>query len=144
MCSKALALIRSVIIDSRRTKTAVEVLTELDPSVLMLITNPENEINSGQNAEMEIKQAELMQLFQEMIKIPALKKKIMQSFSEHAMRKLFSHVLDNEFSAAGDWTGNFIQVNTEFNTEYATRVTFILNTYFQLHRMFLPIFTFML
>ncbi|XP_071564296.1 uncharacterized protein [Temnothorax nylanderi] len=112
VCSKALALIRSVIIDSRRTKTSAEVLTELDPSVLMLITNPEDDINGqngGRNAEMEMKQAELMQLFQEMIKTPALKKKIMKSFSEHAMRKLFSHVLDNDFSAAGDWTGNFIQ-----------------------------------
>lgn len=112
-----------MIIDSRRTKTSVEVLTELDPSVLMLITNPEDEINGqsgGQNAEAEMKQAELMQLFQEMIKTPALKKKIMQSFSEHAMRKLFSHVLDNEFSAAGDWAGN--QVNIEFNTENAAHV----------------------
>lgn len=93
----------------------------------MLITNPEEEGNGqigSQNAEMEMKQAELMQLFQEMIKIPALKKKIMQSFSEHAMRKLFSHVLNNEFSAAGDWTGNFIQVNTEFNIEYTARVIF--------------------
>lgn len=117
MCSKALALIRCVIIDSRRTKTSAEVLTELDPSVLMLITNPEDEVNGeseGQNAETEMKQAELMQLFQEMIKIPALKKKIMQSFSEHTIRRLFSHVLNNEFSAAGDWTGNFIQVNTKY------------------------------
>ncbi|KMQ95178.1 protein cip2a [Lasius niger] len=112
VCSKALALIRSIIIDSRRTKTSAEVLTEVDPSVLMLITNPEDETdgqNESQNVEMETKQAELMQLFQEMIKTPALKKKIMQSFSEHAMRRLFNRVLDNEFSAAGDWTGNFIQ-----------------------------------
>lgn len=113
MCSKALTLIRSIIIDSRRTKTSAEVLTEVDPSVLMLITNPEDETdgqNESQNVEMETKQAELMQLFQEMIKTPALKKKIMQSFSEHAMRRLFNRMLDNEFSAAGDWTGNFIQV----------------------------------
>ncbi|KAL6260355.1 hypothetical protein P5V15_007885 [Pogonomyrmex californicus] len=112
VCSKALALIRTVIIDSRRTKTSIEVLTEVDPSVLMLITNPENEVNEqnrNQNVEAETKQAELMQLFQEMIKTPSLKKKIMQSFNEHAMRRLFSHLLNNEFSAAGDWTGNFIQ-----------------------------------
>lgn len=113
MCSKALALIRNIIIDSRRTKTCAEVLTEVDPSVLMLITNPEDEINGqngSQNAETETKQAELMQLFQEMIKTPALKKKIMQSFSEHVMRRIFIRILDNEFSAAGDWTGNFVQV----------------------------------
>lgn len=113
MCSKALALIRSIIIDSRRTKTSAEVLTEVDPSVLMLITNAEDEPdgqNGSQNVEMETKQAELMQLFQEMVKTPALKKKIMQSFNEHAMRKLFNRILDNDFSAAGDWTGNFIQV----------------------------------
>ncbi|EFN73679.1 Protein KIAA1524-like protein [Camponotus floridanus] len=112
VCSKALALIRNIIIDSRRTKTCAEVLTEVDPSVLMLITNPEDEINEqngSQNAEMETKQAELMQLFQEMIKTPAFKKKIMQSFSEHVMRRIFIRVLDNEFSAAGDWTGNFVQ-----------------------------------
>lgn len=113
MCSKALALIRTVIIDSRRTKTSTDVLAELDPSVLMLITNSEDEVNeqlSSRNAETEARQAELMQLFQEMIKSPTLRKKIMQSFSEHEMRKLFSHMLNNEFSAAGDWTGNFIQV----------------------------------
>ncbi|GAB1866513.1 Protein KIAA1524-like protein [Camponotus japonicus] len=112
VCSKALALIRNIIIDSRRTKTCAEVLTEVDPSVLMLITNPEDEINGqngSQNAETETKQAELMQLFQEMIKTPALKKKIMQSFSEHVMRRIFIRILDNEFSAAGDWTGNFVQ-----------------------------------
>ncbi|KYQ57917.1 Protein CIP2A [Trachymyrmex zeteki] len=110
VCSKALALIRSIIIDSRRTRTCTEVLTEIDPSVLMLITNQEDEVNDqsgGQNAEM--KQAELMQLFQEMIKTPALKKKIMNSFNECAMRKQFNHVLDNEFSARGDWTKNFMQ-----------------------------------
>ncbi|KAG5317679.1 CIP2A protein, partial [Pseudoatta argentina] len=110
VCSKALALIRSIIIDSRRTRTCTEVLTEIDPSVLMLITNQEDEVNDqseGQNAEM--KQAELMQLFQEMIKTPALKKKIMSSFNEHAMRKQFNHVLNNEFSACGDWTRNFMQ-----------------------------------
>ncbi|XP_072765120.1 protein CIP2A homolog L [Anoplolepis gracilipes] len=115
VCSKALALIRSIIIDSRRTKTSVEVLTEVDPSVLMLITNPEDETNGengSQSAEMETKQAELMQLFQEMIKTPTLKKKIMQSFSEYAMRRLFSRMLDNEFSAAGDWTGNFQNAST--------------------------------
>lgn len=124
-----------MIIDSRRTKTSAEVLTELDPSVLMLITNPEDEIdgqNGGQNTETEMKQAELMQLFQEMIKIPVLKKKIMQSFSEHAMRKLFSHVLNNEFCAAGDWTGNFIQVNIEFNTEYAAHIINVLKHTFSI------------
>ena len=122
MCSKALALIRSIIIDSRRTRTCAEVLTEIDPSVLMLITNQEDEVNDqseGQNAEM--KQAELMQLFQEMIKTPALKKKIMSSFNEHAMRKQFNHVLNNEFSACGDWTRNFMQVNTEFNMLHALK-----------------------
>ncbi|EFN82611.1 uncharacterized protein LOC105185017 [Harpegnathos saltator] len=117
VCSKALALIRTVIIDSRRTKTSTDVLTELDPSVLMLITNSGDEINDqnrSRNAETETRQAELMQLFQEMIKSIPLRKKIMQSFSEHEMRILFSHMLDNEFSAAGDWTGNFIQ-NTSIN-----------------------------
>ncbi|KYN00114.1 PREDICTED: protein CIP2A homolog [Cyphomyrmex costatus] len=115
VCSKALALIRSVIIDSRRTRTCVEVLTEIDPSVLMLITNQEDEVNDqsgSQNAEM--KQAELMQLFQEMIKTPALKKKIISSFNENAMRKLFNHVLDNELSTSGNWTKNFMQ-NTSTN-----------------------------
>ncbi|XP_032683852.1 uncharacterized protein LOC116850095 isoform X1 [Odontomachus brunneus] len=106
VCSKALALIRTVIIDSRRTKTSTDVLVELDPSVLMLITSSGD---GSRNAETEAKQAELMQLFQEMIKNPTLRKKIMQSFSEHEMRRLFSHMLNNDFSAAGDWTGNFIQ-----------------------------------
>lgn len=114
VCSKALALIRTVVIDSRRTKTSAEVLTELDPSVLMLVTNSNDGINGldgDRNTEVEIRHAELMQLFQEMIKIPTLKQKILQSFSEHTMRKLFSHVIDNEISATGDWTGNVIQVS---------------------------------
>lgn len=118
MCSKALALIRAVIIDSRRTKVSTEVLMELDPSVLMLVMNPKNELNGSQNAEMETRQAELMQLLQEMIKIPALKKKIMQSFNEHVMRRLFSNILDNDITAAGDWTRNFIQVLFKYTALY--------------------------
>lgn len=146
MCSKALALIRNIIIDSRRTKTSAEVLTEVDPSVLMLITNPEDETNgqsaSDENAETETKQAELMQLFQEMIKIPALKKKIMQSFNEHVMRRLFSRILDNEFSAAGDWTGNFVQVCYLIQNVY-TILNNCIKYYFQFCRMLPSIFTFM-
>jgi len=118
VCSKALALIRAVIIDSRRTKISTEVLTELDLSVLMLVMNPKNEQNGNQIAEVEAKQAELMQLFQEMIKTPALKKKIMQSFSEHIMRRLFSNILHNEFTAAGDWTRNIIQVLFKYTGIY--------------------------
>jgi hypothetical protein len=79
----------------------------------MLITSSEDEIEEqgvGRNAEAEMRQAELMQLFQEMIKISEFRKRIMQSFNEHEMRKLFRHMLDNEFSATGDWAGNFIQV----------------------------------
>lgn len=116
MCSKALALIRTVIIDSRRTRTSAEVLRELDPSVLMLITDSEEESReqgAGRNAEVEMRQAELMQLFQEMIRTTEFRKKIMQSFNEHQMRRLFRHMLDTEFTATGDWTGNFIQVSPE-------------------------------
>lgn len=105
-----------MIIDSRRTKTSTDVLTELDPSVLMLMTSPGddvNEQNGSRNVETETRQAELMQLFQEMIKSPPLRKKIMQSFNEHEMRRLFSHML--EISAAGDWIGNIIQVSHSWN-----------------------------
>ncbi|XP_034189018.1 uncharacterized protein LOC117608268 [Osmia lignaria lignaria] len=112
VCSKALALIRVTVIDARRTKTSAEVLAELDASVLMLIINSENaEIQEKHelSLETESRLAELMQLFQEMVKIPMLRTKVMQLLNEQMIRKLLSPMLDSETCAAGDWPGNFIQ-----------------------------------
>lgn len=113
MCSKALTLVRVAVIDARRTKTSAQVLTELDASVLMLIINSENnEIQGIQelSLETEMRLAELMQLFQEMVKIPTLRANVMQSLNEHTIHKLLSPMLDSETCTAGDFPGNFIQV----------------------------------
>ena len=112
VCSKALALIRVTVIDARRTKTSSEVLAELDASVLMLIINSEhNEIQGKQDlsSETEMRLAELMQLFQEMVKTPALRAKVMQSLNEQTIRVLLNPMLDSEACRADDWPGNFIQ-----------------------------------
>nr|XP_012138993.1 PREDICTED: uncharacterized protein LOC100879112 isoform X2 [Megachile rotundata] len=78
VCSKALSLIRVTVIDARRTKTFSEVLAELDASVLMLIINSVNEEIQEKHelsSETEMRLAELMQLFQEMVKISTLRTK---------------------------------------------------------------------
>lgn len=116
VCSKALALIRMIVIESRRTKVATDVLTELDPSVLMLITTTEDdemlEKNDLNSSEAQGRLAELMQLFQEMVKISSLRTKILQAFNEQEMRKLLKPILDYEGSPNGNWPGNFIQNST--------------------------------
>ncbi|CAK9795871.1 Protein CIP2A [Anthophora quadrimaculata] len=112
VCSKALALIRVAVIDARRTKTSSEVLAELDASVLMLIINSENDEVQEKHEltlDTERKLAELMQLFQEMVKTSTLRTKIMQSLNEQTIYKLLSPMLDSETCASGDWPGNFIQ-----------------------------------
>ncbi|XP_003693856.1 uncharacterized protein LOC100869785 isoform X1 [Apis florea] len=112
VCSKALALIRVTVIDARRTKSSSEVLAELDASVLMLIINSENDEVQEKcelTLEREIKLAELMQLFQEMVKTSTLRTKVMQSLNEQMIRKLLSAMLDSETYATNDWPGNFIQ-----------------------------------
>lgn len=106
-------MIRVTVIDARRTKTSGEVLAELDASVLMLIINSENadiQEKHELSLETETRLAELMQLFQEMVKIPMLRAKVMQLLNEQMIRKLLSPMLDNETCATGDWAGNFIQV----------------------------------
>ncbi|KOC58895.1 Protein CIP2A [Habropoda laboriosa] len=112
VCSKALALIRVTVIDARRTKISSEVLAELDASVLMLIINSENDEVQEKcelTLETETKLAELMQLFQEMVKTSTLRTKIMQSLNEQTICKLLSPMLDSETCASSDWPGNFIQ-----------------------------------
>ncbi|XP_043252181.1 protein CIP2A homolog [Colletes gigas] len=112
VCSKALTLIRVAVIDARRTKTSAEVLAELDASVLMLIINlKNNDIQGTQelSLETETRLAELMQLFQEMVKTAPLRAKVMQSLNENMIRKLLSPMLDSETCTAGDFPENFIQ-----------------------------------
>ncbi|XP_054004140.1 uncharacterized protein LOC128890021 [Hylaeus anthracinus] len=112
VCSKALSLIRVTVIDARRTKTSTEVLAELDASVLMLIINSENdEIQEIQelSLETETRLAELMQLFQEMVKTTTLRAKVMQSLNENTIRKLLSPMLNSETCSTNDFPGNFIQ-----------------------------------
>lgn len=106
-------MIRVTVIDARRTKSSSEVLAELDASVLMLIINSENDEVQEKcelTLEREIKLAELMQLFQEMVKTSTLRTKVMQSLNEQMIRKLLSAMLDSETYATNDWPGNFIQV----------------------------------
>ncbi|XP_003702606.2 protein CIP2A [Megachile rotundata] len=112
VCSKALSLIRVTVIDARRTKTFSEVLAELDASVLMLIINSVNEEIQEKHelsSETEMRLAELMQLFQEMVKISTLRTKVMQFLNEQMIYKLLSPVMDTEVCVTGDWPGNFIQ-----------------------------------
>ncbi|XP_078043958.1 uncharacterized protein LOC144473709 [Augochlora pura] len=112
VCSKALTLIRVTVIDARRAKTSSEVLAELDASVLMLIINSEkNGIQGMQelSLETETRLAELMQLFQEMVKTPTLRTKVMQSLSEQTIYKLLSPLLDSETCTADDFPGKYIK-----------------------------------
>lgn len=112
VCSKALALIRTVVIDSRITKSSTQVLAELDLSVLMLVANcQEDDEMDGKSeirsAETQTRLTELMQLLQEMARIPNLKNKVTQAFGEQSMRKLLKPMLEQkDLSAAGEWPGN--------------------------------------
>ncbi|XP_026666939.1 uncharacterized protein LOC108621991 [Ceratina calcarata] len=126
VCSKALTLIRVTVIDSRRTQSCSEVLAELDASVLMLIINIENDQVQGKcelSLEAETKLAELMQLFQEMVKTPALRTKVMHSLNEQMIRKLLNPMLNSDTCGGGDWPGNFNQNPTTNLSIHALALT---------------------
>ncbi|XP_043271949.1 uncharacterized protein [Venturia canescens] len=118
VCSKALALIRTVVIDSRRMENPIDVLSDLDLSMLMLVVkcDDEDDRTKGTNeskwkdqrsVESESRLTELMQLLQEMARISTLKIKVMQAFNEQAMRKLFRAMLEqNDSSCSNRWPGN--------------------------------------
>ncbi|XP_051165330.1 protein CIP2A [Leptopilina boulardi] len=96
VCSKALALIRTIVIDSRRTKTIADVLSELDLSILMLIVNSYEEQSLEFSSETISRLNELMQLLQEIVKIDNLRSKVFQAFTDQTMRKLLKAILDDE------------------------------------------------
>ncbi|XP_043472999.1 protein CIP2A homolog [Leptopilina heterotoma] len=97
VCSKALSLIRTIVIDSRRTKTITDVLSELDISILMLIVNSYDEEQSLEPSSEKIARLnELMQLLQEIVKIDNLRGKVFQSFTDQTMRKLLKGILNDE------------------------------------------------
>ncbi|KAJ8680087.1 hypothetical protein QAD02_015874 [Eretmocerus hayati] len=95
--SKALALIRTIIIDSKRTKNNAEVLEELDLSVLTLIIKEDDEMDgsfSKNSIETEKNLTELMKLFHELIKTPAIRTRVLEVFSVAKMRLLMRALLD--------------------------------------------------
>ena len=123
MCSKALTLIRMVVVDSRRTKSSAEVLAELDLSVLVLVSHSESDVmqekKDERSMDSQTRLIELVQLLQEMVRTPGLRINVMQAFTEHTMRKILSPMLDrDEAPAGGDWPGNLFQVGYYGVEEY--------------------------
>ncbi|XP_066586572.1 protein CIP2A homolog L [Prorops nasuta] len=108
-CSKALALIRTIIIDSTQPEISSEILADLDPSVFMPIIIKDMkdvEKRSKPNVDPE-KFSELMQLLQEMVKSNSIRIKIIEIFSEHLMKEIFRPLLSFETSKEC-WPSNLI------------------------------------
>ncbi|XP_012273596.1 protein CIP2A [Orussus abietinus] len=112
VCSKALVLIRTIVIDTRRTKSSAEVFSKLDLSTLMHCVNFEGDdemqgMGEKRSTETHARLTELMQLLQEMVKLPDLKNKVMQAFTEQTMRDLLIPILEREeIRAEEDWPRN--------------------------------------
>ena len=89
-------------------ESSADVLEKLDLSILMLVTDCDEE-KEKRSAETESRLTELMQLLQEMTRIPALKVKVIQTFGENAMRKLLKPMLEQSDTteAFGDWATNW-------------------------------------
>lgn len=117
---KALALVRTIVIDSRRTKNSTEVLAELDLSVLTLVFGNNDDTDGNQeklSTEMQDNFAELMQLLQEMAKTPATRTKVLQVLTDQRMRSLLRPMLECDNNSAGrDWQKSLFQVRHAFVT----------------------------
>lgn len=83
-------------VESRQTKNNAEVLEELDLSVLTLLIKEADaeESHETSDTEKESNLTELMQLFQELIKIPVIRIKVVDVFSVAKMRVLMNEILD--------------------------------------------------
>ncbi|XP_014215606.1 polyamine-modulated factor 1-binding protein 1 [Copidosoma floridanum] len=97
--SKALALIRTIVCDSRRSKSSAEVLEALDLSVLTLLIKEDDDIDGidrSQSSTIEVEKnlTELMQLFQELVKTPSIRTQVLEVFSISKMRILMKEVLE--------------------------------------------------
>ncbi|XP_015512989.2 protein CIP2A homolog [Neodiprion lecontei] len=113
VCSKALSLIRIVITDTRRSKGSFEILNELDLSVLMLVLDSGYEMEesgSSRSIESQARLTEFLQLVQEMVRIPVVREKVMQTFTDQAMRQILRPVLEESEAATCEAVpGNLFQ-----------------------------------
>lgn len=92
-----MSLIRTIIIDTRRSKNNSEVLEELDLSVLNLLIEEDDEMEGdfkSNTIEKEKKLTELMKLYHELIKTPAIRTKVLENFTVSKMRILLKPVLE--------------------------------------------------
>lgn len=100
--------------DTRRTKGSLEILNELDLSVLMLALDTNNKldcITGSQSVESQARLTEFLQLLQEMVKISTIRPKVMQTFTDHAMRHILWPILEQgEASTCETGPGNLFQV----------------------------------
>ncbi|XP_058800070.1 protein CIP2A homolog [Phymastichus coffea] len=98
VCTNALALIRNIVVDSRRTKNNLEVLEELDLSVLTLLIKEDDDMDGNHETntiENEKNLTELMQLFQELVKTPAIRTKVLEVLTVPKMQGLLRTILDS-------------------------------------------------
>lgn len=118
VASKALALLKTILIDSRRSKIFDNLIGALDLSVLMLVMINDDEnyaadgINGNGKRDIKInsKIAELMQLLQEMSKVSELQAQITEVFSEYKMRILLNPILEqDDIITENNWPENFFQ-----------------------------------
>lgn len=95
----------------------MDVLSELDISILMLIVHSYEDEESLQPSSERISRLnELMQLLQEIVKIDNLRAKVFQSFTDQTMRKLLKDILNDEgLDVSTDYPDNISSVrNYEF------------------------------
>ncbi|KAK0178636.1 hypothetical protein PV327_007512 [Microctonus hyperodae] len=105
--SKALMLIKTILIDSRRSKNFNDLISELDLSILMtVIGNEDDDEMDGKSEkrsiELNSQLTELIQLLLEMSKTPNLRAQVTQAFSEQTMRRLLRPMLEQENLISGD------------------------------------------
>ncbi|KAK0170801.1 hypothetical protein PV328_008599 [Microctonus aethiopoides] len=104
--SKALMLIKTILIDSRRSKNFNDLVSELNLSKLMVVIGNEDDEMDGKSEkrsiELNSRLTELIQLLLEMSKTPNLRAQVTQAFSEQTMRRLLRPMLEQENLISGD------------------------------------------
>ncbi|XP_034949167.1 uncharacterized protein [Chelonus insularis] len=106
---KALALIKTIVVESRRSKGFGDLISDLNLKALMVVVeneNDTNELSDEGSIETNSKLTELIQLLSEMSKVPNLRAQVTEAFNEQTMRRLLRPLCEQkDLTPANNWPG---------------------------------------
>lgn len=139
MTSKALALIRLVVVESQKSKNSEEVLEKLDLTILISLIKEDDDVAADDASvnttnEVEKNLTELMRVLHELVKTPFVRVKVLEIFSVEKMQVLMKTILEsNNDSIVVETPRNLFQVliylHENFNFSFVKKKSYTLKFY---------------